>query len=126
MNNREVQKTFTAALGESLSMDNDNPKLTGLAEVQHTLAELSRLSNRVAELEKAVCETEGKHSTEQHRADALARENKLLLGALSDLVNAFAKKVDVETTRWRMPYEHPLSAYDRAVDVLASITKENK
>ena len=38
--------------------------------------------------------------------------------ALRDLTNAFAKKVDVDQTRWKTPYEHPLSAYDRAVAFL--------
>ncbi len=38
--------------------------------------------------------------------------------ALRDLTNAFAKKVDVDQTRWKTPYEPPLSAYDRAVAFL--------
>jgi hypothetical protein len=49
-------------------------------------------------------------------------KTKLLLAqaveALRDLTNAFAKKVDVDQTRWKTPYEHPLSAYDRAVAFL--------
>jgi hypothetical protein len=41
--------------------------------------------------------------------------------ALHELVNAFAKKVDVDQVRWGMPYEHPLSAYDRAVAALQGV-----
>lgn len=47
-----------------------------------------------------------------------------LEAALRDLTVAFAKKVDVEQTRWKMPHEHPLSAYDRAVAALKGADHE--
>ena len=56
-------------------------------------------------------------------AEAVAEK---LRGALVDLTAAFAKKVDVNRTKWRMSYEHPLSAYDRAMDLLAALTTEDK
>ncbi len=52
------------------------------------------------------------------RADKAEAELAKAVEALRDLTNAFAKKVDVDQTRWKMPYEHPLSAYDRAVAFL--------
>jgi hypothetical protein len=61
--------------------------------------------------------------SDQHDATThmlLVTEAKLAkaVEALRDLTNAFAKKVDVDQTRWKTPYEHPLSAYDRAVAFL--------
>ena len=61
--------------------------------------------------------------SDQHDATTqrlLVTETKLAkaVEALRDLTNAFAKKVDVDQTRWKTPYEHPLSAYDRAVAFL--------
>jgi hypothetical protein len=50
--------------------------------------------------------------------DALEAKLALAEHALRDLTNAFAKKVDVDRPRWKTPYEHPLSAYDRAVAFL--------
>jgi len=52
-------------------------------------------------------------------------EAKLAKGeeVLRDLTKAFTEKVDVEQTRWKMPYEHPLSAYDRAVAFLKGDTQ---
>jgi hypothetical protein len=57
---------------------------------------------------------------EKHRSRAEAAEAKLAKAAeaLRDLTKAFAEKVDVDQTRWKTPYEHPLSAYDRAVAFL--------
>jgi chromosome segregation ATPase len=57
---------------------------------------------------------------EANRNAGLALEAKLAeaVEALRDLTDAFAKKVDVDQTRWKTPYEHPLSAYDRAVAFL--------
>ncbi len=52
------------------------------------------------------------------RIEALTAERAKAVEALRDLTNAFAKKVDVDQTRWKTPYEHPLSAYDRAVAFL--------
>jgi hypothetical protein len=51
---------------------------------------------------------------------AVKKQAKLFkaVEALRDLTNAFAEKVDVDQTRWKTPYEHPLSAYDRAVALL--------
>ena len=60
---------------------------------------------------------------EERLAAAEAKVEKLR-GALVDLTAAFAKKVDVNRTKWRMSYEHPLSAYDRAMDLLAALTTE--
>ena len=52
------------------------------------------------------------------KIEALEAKLAEAVEALRDLTNAFAKKVDVDQTRWKMPYEHPLSAYDRAVAFL--------
>jgi hypothetical protein len=57
---------------------------------------------------------------EKHRSRAEAAEAKLAKAAeaLRDLTKAFAEKVDVDQTLWKTRYEHPLSAYDRAVAFL--------
>lgn len=66
---------------------------------------------------------EPRQEMETALAAAEAKVEKLR-EALADLTAAFAKKVDVNSTRWRMPYEHPLSAYDRAMDLLAASITE--
>jgi chromosome segregation ATPase len=55
---------------------------------------------------------------EHGRAERAEAKLSKAVEALRDLTNAFAKKVDVDQTRWKTPYEHPLSAYDRAVAFL--------
>lgn len=56
-------------------------------------------------------------------------EVKQLVVALTDLIKAFEQKVDVSASAYRMPYEHPLSAYDRAVELIkkrALVVPESK
>jgi hypothetical protein len=55
---------------------------------------------------------------EHGRAERAEAKLAKAVEVLRDLTNAFAKKVDVDQTRWKTPYEHPLSAYDRAVAFL--------
>jgi predicted nucleic acid-binding Zn-ribbon protein len=95
------------------------------AERDEALNQLDSARHSVDVLEKRVAFVEGERRksfqgllkvTKIH--DEVEAKLSKAVEALRDLTNAFAKKVDVDQTRWKTPYEHPLSAYDRAVAFL--------
>jgi predicted nucleic acid-binding Zn-ribbon protein len=123
---KDIQAGSTAIYAMDLDLKNAATSIEALtAERDEALNQLDSARHSVDVLEKRVAFVEGERRksfqgllkvTKIH--DEVEAKLSKAVEALRDLTNAFAKKVDVDQTRWKTPYEHPLSAYDRAVAFL--------
>lgn len=67
---------------------------------------------------------EGRYRDEKARAEAAEAQVARLREALADTTKALGDFVDT-SAELRKPYEHPLSAYDRAMIILADTTPQS-
>ena len=102
---KDIQAGSTAIYAMDLDLKNAATSIEALTAERDALKQIAA-DHVLQELEQAA------------RADKAEAKLAKSVEALRDLTNAFAKKVDVDQTRWKTPYEHPLSAYDRAVAFL--------
>lgn len=72
---------------------------------------------------KGIADTDQQQDAADHIEELLTKLARAVK-ALDDLAIAFSTVTDVVTPPYRKPYEHPLSAYDRAIATFVELTGE--